>query len=103
MVKIHCDRCGAEIEEEYYYTIIIGKADLNPQYDINVLVSAVSAAAYTPEKSPFEELNSQTMYCEKCKNDIEEVINNNGSVVHISETMYKDLLKYKYMYEELCK
>ena len=79
MVKIHCDRCGKEIKEEYYYAINIGKVDLNPQYDINVFASAMSAAAYTPEKSPFEKLSSQKMYCEECKDEIEYFINNGES------------------------
>ena len=74
MVKIHCDRCGAEIKEEYYYTITIGKADLNPKCDINDLASAMSNYNYIPEKSPYEKLSSQKMYCEDCKNEIAQVI-----------------------------
>lgn len=75
MVKIHCDRCGKEIKGEHYYTIIIGKAELNPKYTITDCANAINAAAYIPEKSPYEKLSSQVMYCEECKDDIEHVLN----------------------------
>ena len=75
MVKIHCDRCGKEIKEEYYYTINIGKVDLNPRYDINAFASAISAASHTPEKSPFEKLSAQKMYCKRCADDVEYILN----------------------------
>ena len=32
MVKIHCDKCGAEIKDKYY-TINIYEHDTNPKYD----------------------------------------------------------------------
>ena len=79
MVKIHCDRCGKEIVGEHYYTIIIGKAELNPKYSISDCANALSAAAYAPEKSPYEKLSSQVMYCEECKGDIEYFIDNGES------------------------
>lgn len=77
MVKLHCDRCGAEIKGEHYYTIIIGKAELNPKYEYSIsdCANALSAAAYTPEKSPYEKLSSQVMYCEECKSEVERVLN----------------------------
>ena len=75
MVKIHCDRCGREIKEDYYYAINIGKAELNPKYDYTLIAYGAVAFDNTPEKSPFEKLSSQKMYCEMCKNDIEYVIN----------------------------
>ena len=74
MVKIYCDRCGAEIKEGYYHTIYIGKAELNPKYDISALAEAMSACASVPEKSPFEKLNSQKMYCKRCADDVEYIL-----------------------------
>ena len=76
MVKIHCDRCGAEIKEEHYYTIIIGKAELNPKYEYSIsdCANAISTYSREPEKSPYEKLSSQVMYCDKCKDDIENFI-----------------------------
>ena len=75
MVKIHCDRCGAEIKEDYYYTINVGKADLNPRYDLSVVAEAISTCASAPEKSVFEKLNSQKMYCKRCADDVEYTLN----------------------------
>ena len=78
MVKIHCDRCGKEIVEEYYYTIYIGKAELNPKYEYSITscANALSAYSHEAENSPYEKLSSQVMYCEECKDDIEYYINN---------------------------
>ena len=78
MVKLHCDRCGNEIVGEHYYTIIIGKAELNPKYEYSITgcANALSAYSHELEKSPYEKLSSQVMYCEKCKDDIEKFINN---------------------------
>lgn len=74
MVKICCDRCGTEIKEGYYYTVIIGKVDLNPKYDYS---TEVCGTAYNcvPEKSPYEKLSSQKMYCERCRDDVMHTIN----------------------------
>lgn len=71
MVKLHCDRCGAEIKEEYYYTVNICKTELHPKTSLSAFVDAMSA--YT-EKSSYERLNSEKMYCDKCKSDIEKFI-----------------------------
>lgn len=74
MVKIHCDRCGKEIKEEYYYTITIGKAELNPKCDYSIEACS-TAYNYVPEKSPYEKLSSQKMYCERCRDDVVHTIN----------------------------
>lgn len=79
MVKIYCDKCGAEIKEEHYYTITIGKAELNPKYEysINDCASAMSAYSREPEKSPYEKLSSQKMYCKDCKDKVKAYLWNN--------------------------
>lgn len=78
MVKIHCDRCGKEIFGEHYYTIIIGKAELSPKYEYSIsdCANAINTYSREIEKSPYEKLSSQLMYCEECKDDIEYYINN---------------------------
>ena len=72
MIKIHCDRCGKEIVGEHYYTIIIGKAELNPKYEYSIsgCANAISAYSREQEKSPYEKLSSQVMYCESCADDV---------------------------------
>lgn len=80
MVKIHCDRCGAEIKEDYYYTINVGKADLNPKCDFSLVAEAMSTCT-SPEKSPFEKLSSQRMYCKNCADDVIYTLN------HYTETL----------------
>ena len=82
MVKIHCDRCGAEIKEDYYYTINIGKTDLNPKCDLSVFAEAISAcASSTTKKSPFEKLSSQRMYCKSCADDVIYTLNHYTEVL----------------------
>ena len=72
MVKLYCDRCNAEIEDKYYEIYI-------REHDINSKSSSSSAAvdaltnAFT-RKSVLEELNSEIMFCEKCKNKIVDYI-----------------------------
>ena len=72
MVKLYCDRCGEEIKEEYYYTINIYKTELHPKTSISTLANAMSS--YT-EKSSYERLSSEKMYCNKCKSEIEKFVN----------------------------
>ena len=76
MVKIYCDRCGEEIKQDYYYTVYVRVTELNSktEYSITDCANALSALTNNVEKSPYEKLNSQTMHCEKCKNDIENFI-----------------------------
>lgn len=79
MVKIHCDRCGAEIKEKHYYTIVVGKAELNPKYEYNLetfgAASSAHISVHTPYQSPFEQLNSQKMYCKQCADDVIYTVN----------------------------
>ena len=76
MVRIYCDRCKSEIKEEHYYTINVGKADLNPKYELSTVADAMSAySSVLQEKSPFEKLSSQRMYCKKCADDIIYTLN----------------------------
>lgn len=83
MVKLHCDRCGREIVGEHYYTIIVGKAELNPKYEYSIsdCANAVSAYSRELEKSPYEKLSSQVMYCKECADDVIYTIN------HYTETL----------------
>ena len=74
MVKIHCDRCGGEIKNEYY-TINLYKYDVNPQGDIYDWATTASCAASYTRDSALQVLNAQKMYCDKCKNEIEKFIN----------------------------
>ena len=76
MIKLYCNRCGKEIKEEYYYTVNIYKTELHPKTSISALADAMSA--YT-EKSSYERLSSEKMYCKECKDDIEYFINNRES------------------------
>lgn len=81
MVKIHCDRCGKEICGEHYYTIVIGEVELNPkcepkyEYGISDCANALSAYNRELEKSPYEKLSSQVMYCRSCANDVAYTLN----------------------------
>ena len=73
MVKIHCDRCGGEIKNEYY-TINFYQYDANPKGDIyDYATTACCASSYTRD-SALQALNSQKMYCKKCKSEIENFI-----------------------------
>lgn len=73
MVKIHCDKCENEIKEAYYYTVNICKVELSPQYDYYVDCSGSSSAVYR-EKSPYEQLKYQRMYCQDCVDKINKLI-----------------------------
>lgn len=78
MVKIYCNRCGKQITGEHYYTINIGKVDINPKYDYSITACASSLSSiHIVEQSPYEKLSSQVMYCENCKEQIEEFIDGN--------------------------
>lgn len=73
MVKLHCDRCGKEIKNEYY-TIGFYRYDTSPVCDTYDYATASCAASYTRD-SALQVLNAQKMYCDKCKNEIEKFIN----------------------------
>lgn len=68
MVKLYCNRCNAEIKDKYY-EIYIHEHDINSKSSCSE--AAVSAFTNTfARKSILEELNSEVMFCEKCKNKI---------------------------------
>lgn len=71
MVKICCDKCGAEIKDKYY-TVNIYSYDTNPQYDYYV----TAACASSSREDILKTLNSVKMYCKDCKDKIEAFINN---------------------------
>lgn len=73
MVKLHCDRCGEEIKNEYY-TISFYQYDANPVCDVyDYATTACCASSYTRD-SALQVLNSQKMYCQNCKSKIEKFI-----------------------------
>lgn len=76
MVKLYCNRCGKEIKNEYY-TIIFYSYDADPKSDVYDWATACcsSSSSYTRD-SALQVLNSQTMYCKKCKCEIENFISN---------------------------
>lgn len=74
MIKIHCDRCGKEIKNKYY-TINFNSYDADPQYDYNTTCYATGYSTNSRE-GVLKMLNSQKMYCEDCKKEIEKFISN---------------------------
>lgn len=73
MVKIHCDRCGGEITNKYY-TINFYQYDVSPKGDAyDYATVSYCASSYTRD-SALQVLNSQKMYCTKCKCEIENFI-----------------------------
>lgn len=72
MVKIHCDRCGEEIKDKYY-TINFWEYETYPKSSSYTMAEACSSA-YSRE-SALEMLNSQKMYCKKCRNEFENFMN----------------------------
>ena len=71
MVKLHCDRCGEEIKEKYY-TINFWEYETNPK--CNDYTKAEACCVVHSRESALELLNSQKMYCKKCRNEIENFI-----------------------------
>lgn len=74
MVKLHCDRCGEEIKDRYY-TINFWEYETHPK-SIDYC-KAESCSSYSRE-SALEMLNSQKMYCKKCRNEFENFMNSKG-------------------------
>jgi hypothetical protein len=77
MVKLHCDRCGEEIKNRYY-TINFNSfdVDLKDSTDSTIDCSLSSAITYSNARnSVLKMLNSQKMYCEHCRSEIEKFIN----------------------------
>lgn len=73
MVKIFCDKCGEEIKDKYY-TVNFYNYDVNPKNDLTSYCTA--SASSNSRDGMLTMLNSQKMYCAKCKHDIEKFINN---------------------------
>ena len=72
MVKLHCDRCGAEIKDKYY-TIGFSVYETNPKDDW--ATTACCATGYSSSRDgALSMLNAQKMYCSRCKQDIEKFI-----------------------------
>ena len=74
MVKIHCDRCGAEIKDKYY-TVNIYSYDTNPKYDYYATAACASSCSNVRDET-LRMLNAVKMYCNDCKDEIEAFINN---------------------------
>lgn len=78
MVKLFCNRCETEIKDKYY-TINFYRCDANQglvDYSDNTSTSAISTHLTTSRIGALALLNSQEMYCIKCKEAIEKFINN---------------------------
>ena len=77
MVKIHCDRCGAEIKDRYYTVNIYGH-DANPKYDYTMDYGCASSTFSNTRDDILKTLNATKMYCEKCRDKIEAFIDWNN-------------------------
>jgi len=75
MVKIYCDRCKEELNEKYY-TINFYEYDTNPHYESTTMAYASACSSSETRPGALKMLNSQRMYCKKCKSEIEKFINN---------------------------
>lgn len=75
MVKLHCDRCGKEITNEYY-TISFYQYDADPKGDMYDWATSASCASSYTRDTALQVLNAQTMYCNKCKCEIEKFMCN---------------------------
>lgn len=73
MIKVHCDRCGEEIEGMTYYTVSIYAEDINPKSEYTVYSDTAIQNINTTVMNLF---NSKPQYCKKCRDEIEEFINN---------------------------
>jgi len=73
MVKLHCDRCEQEIKEKYY-TINFYSYDTEPKCDLTCDYASASCYSSYTRDSALQVLNSQKIYCEKCKSEIEKFI-----------------------------
>lgn len=73
MIRMHCDRCGKEIEGTSYYTVSIYANDINPKNDYTCI-----AATYTQNSNTnfIALFNANPQYCKKCRDEIEAFINN---------------------------
>lgn len=75
MIKLYCDKCGEEIKDKYYTINVCEQKISSKRNSLQELADAFSNSNYE-SKTPYGELSSQTMYCEKCKDGIKTFINN---------------------------
>lgn len=75
MVRIHCDRCGEEIKDKYY-TINFWEYEIYPN-SVDYCKADACSTSYSRE-SALAMLNSQKMYCKKCRNEFENFMNSKG-------------------------
>ena len=75
MIEIRCDRCGGILRDKYF-TIHINEEYLNhnPQTATLIADSITSAYNYPSQQEVLRLLTSQPMYCESCKDEINEFI-----------------------------
>ena len=73
MIKVHCDRCGKEIEGTTYYTISIYAEDINPKTEYAVYADTAIQNANTNIEMLF---NTKPQYCKTCRDEIEAFIRN---------------------------
>ena len=73
MIKIHCDRCGKELKEEYNL-INIYKESTNRVITITECADAIAGIAYNMREDALKMLNSKKMYCDECIEEIEKFI-----------------------------
>lgn len=76
MIKICCDRCGTEIENKYY-TIDIYEHDMNLKNN-GYTADIYNGSGYSNTRvNILKMLNSQEVYCEKCKEKIQAYFRSN--------------------------
>ena len=73
MIKMHCDRCGEEIQGTTYYTISFNANDINP---VNYYTSTFATADYNTASAMSKALSVEKQYCKKCIDEIDSFINN---------------------------
>ena len=73
MIKMHCDRCRKEIKGTTYYTISIYAEDINPTPGETV---AYATAIQNIQTNTLAMFSAKKQYCKKCRDEIEEFINN---------------------------
>ena len=71
MIKMHCDRCGKEIEGTTYYTVRIYGNDINPKSDYSV---ATATAIQNSNTNLMALFNAEKQYCKQCRDEIETFI-----------------------------
>lgn len=70
MIKMHCDRCGEEINGTTYYTVSIYAEDINPIESMK----SMSTAIHNLSEGMGKILSQKKHYCEECKKEIEKFI-----------------------------